>query len=37
VIVRPMAAWGLPQCLRVSVGADEQMGRVIAALNDVLA
>ena len=36
VIVRPMAAWGLPSCLRVSVAADEAMGRVIAALNDVL-
>lgn len=37
VIVRPMAAWGLPNALRVSVAADEQMPRVIAALNDVLA
>ena len=37
VIVRPMAAWGLPTCLRVSVAADEQMPRVIAALNEVLA
>lgn len=37
VIVRPMAAWGLPTCLRVSVAADEHMPRVIAALNDVLA
>jgi histidinol-phosphate aminotransferase len=37
VIVRPMAAWGLPTCLRVSVAADDQMTRVIAALNDVLA
>jgi histidinol-phosphate aminotransferase len=37
VIVRPMAAWGLPNHLRVSVGPDEQMDRVIGALNDVLA
>jgi len=37
VIVRPMAAWGLPNHLRVSVGPDDQMGRVIGALNDVLA
>ena len=37
VIVRPMAAWGLPTCLRVSVAADDQLPRVIAALNDVLA
>jgi len=37
VIVRPMATWGLPTCLRVSVAADDQMPRVIAALNEVLA
>ena len=37
VIVRPMAAWGLPSALRVSVAADDKMSRVIAALNDVLA
>jgi histidinol-phosphate aminotransferase len=37
VIVRPMAAWGLPTCLRVSVATDEQMPRVIAALNEVVA
>jgi len=37
VIVRPMAAWGLPTSLRISVGSDDQMPRVIAALNDVLA
>jgi histidinol-phosphate aminotransferase len=37
VIVRPMAAWGLPTCLRVSVARDEEMGRVVAALGDALA
>jgi len=37
VIVRPMAAWGLPNHLRVSVARDDDMPRVIAALNDVLA
>jgi histidinol-phosphate aminotransferase len=37
VIVRPMAAWGLPTCLRVSIATDEQMPRVIAALREVLA
>ncbi|MCE9573637.1 MAG: histidinol-phosphate transaminase [Deltaproteobacteria bacterium] len=36
VIVRPMAAWGLPTCIRVSVAAAEQMDRVIAALRAVL-
>ena len=37
VIVRPMAAWGLPGCLRVSVARETEMSRVIEALNDVLA
>ncbi|MCX5743719.1 MAG: histidinol-phosphate transaminase [Proteobacteria bacterium] len=37
VIVRPMAAWGLPTCIRVSVARDEELPRVIAALDDVLA
>jgi histidinol-phosphate aminotransferase len=36
VIVRPMAAWGLPHHLRVSVARDEDLARVIGALNDVL-
>jgi histidinol-phosphate aminotransferase len=37
VIVRPMAAWGLPDAIRVSVTRDEDMPRVITALNEVLA
>ncbi|MBP8807160.1 MAG: histidinol-phosphate transaminase [Kofleriaceae bacterium] len=37
VIVRPMAAWGLPTCLRVSVAADAELDRVIGTLCDVLA
>ena len=37
VIVRPMAAWGLPSCLRVSVAKEAEMSRVIAALNEVFA
>ncbi len=37
VIVRPMAAWGLPTCIRVSVGSAQEMPRVIKALNDALA
>jgi len=37
VIVRPMAAWGLPDHLRVSVARDEDLARVIGTLNDVLA
>jgi len=37
VIVRPMAAWGLPDHLRVSVAREDETVRVIGALNDVLA
>ena len=36
VIVRPMAAWGLPTCLRVSVGSAQEMPRVLSALNSAL-
>jgi histidinol-phosphate aminotransferase len=36
VIVRPMAAWGLPNHIRVSVCRDAEMPRVISTLNDVL-
>jgi len=37
VIVRPMAAWGLPNHLRVSVAARADMPRVIETLASVLA
>jgi histidinol-phosphate aminotransferase len=37
VIVRPMAAWGLPHHIRVSVAAHQDMPRVIEALNQALA
>jgi len=37
VIVRPMAAWGLANHLRVSAARDDDMPRVIGALNEVLA
>jgi histidinol-phosphate aminotransferase len=37
VIVRPLAAWGLPSCLRVSGGRDQDMPRVIGAINECLA
>jgi histidinol-phosphate aminotransferase len=37
VIVRPLAAWGLPDHLRVSVAREADMPRVIAALNETLA
>jgi histidinol-phosphate aminotransferase len=37
VIVRPMATWGLPNHLRLSVAREEDMPRVISAINEVLA
>ncbi len=37
VIVRPMAAWGLPNHVRVSIARDAELDRVIATLCDVLA
>jgi histidinol-phosphate aminotransferase len=37
VIVRPMAAWGLPNAIRVSICRDDQLAKVIATINDVLA
>lgn len=37
VIVRPMSAWGLPTCLRISAAAEADVPRVIAAVNDALA
>jgi len=37
VIVRPMAAWGLPNHLRVSIASDDDLPRVISSLNDVFA
>ena len=36
VIVRPMAAWGLPDHIRVSVARDADLPRVIAALREAL-
>jgi len=36
VIVRPMAAWGLPTCLRVSIAGEGDMDRVISTLAEVL-
>ena len=36
VIVRPMAAWGLPTCLRVSIAAESEMDRVVGTLVEVL-
>ncbi len=36
VIVRPMGPWGLPQCVRISVGTSEQTSRVAGALETVL-
>jgi histidinol-phosphate aminotransferase len=36
VIVRPMAAWGLPNCIRVSIARDSELPRVISAVNETL-
>jgi histidinol-phosphate aminotransferase len=37
VIVRPMAAWGLPTAIRVSICKDSELPRVISTINEVLA
>ena len=37
VIVRPMAAWGLPNAIRVSVCKDAELARVISTINRILA
>ncbi|MBK9070454.1 MAG: aminotransferase class I/II-fold pyridoxal phosphate-dependent enzyme [Myxococcales bacterium] len=36
VIVRPMAAWGLPTCIRISAALPSDVLRVIAAVHDVV-
>jgi len=35
VIVRPMKAWGLPTCIRVSCGTDAQNERALQAIKEV--
>lgn len=37
VILRPMGGYGLPDCLRISVGSPEENRRLLAALDEVLA
>ena len=37
VIVRPVANYGLPNHLRISIGLEEENARLIAALEDILA
>jgi histidinol-phosphate aminotransferase len=36
VIIRPMEAWGLPQCVRISTGTDEDLQMLFDALTCVL-
>ena len=36
VIVRPMAGYGLPTCIRVTIGLPEQNDRFLTALDTVL-
>ena len=37
VVVRPMGGYGLPQCLRVNLGREDENARFLAALREVLA
>lgn len=37
VIVRPVAGYGLPRCVRITIGTHEQNDRLLAALAEVLA
>lgn len=37
VVLRPMEGYGLPTCLRISVGSDEENTRLLAALDKVCA
>ena len=36
VIIRPLTSFGLPECIRVSIGTKEQNKRFVAALKKVL-
>ena len=35
VIIRPMASWGLPRCVRISTGTDEDLQMLFDAMNEV--
>ena len=35
VIIRPMASWGLPQCVRISTGTDDDLDLLFGALEQV--
>ena len=35
MIIRPMDAWGLPQCVRISTGTDEDLEMLFDALKEV--
>jgi histidinol-phosphate aminotransferase len=35
VIVRPLGAFGLPHCVRISTGTDEENGMLIDALEEI--
>jgi histidinol-phosphate aminotransferase len=37
VVLRPMAGYGLPDCLRITVGLRQENTRLLAALDEVLA
>lgn len=35
IIIRPLASFGLPQCVRISIGTEEQNGMLIEALEEL--
>jgi histidinol-phosphate aminotransferase len=35
VVIRPMDAWGLPQCVRISTGTDQDLDMLFKALREV--
>jgi len=37
ILTRQMGGYGLPQCLRITVGTGEEMGRVAATLGEFMA
>ena len=37
ILARPMTAYGLPECLRISVGLEDENRAVVEALREFLA
>jgi histidinol-phosphate aminotransferase len=36
-IVRPLASWGLPRCVRISIGTEEEIAQLEPALASLFA